>query len=195
MQPTPSVSARAKTQRRRGPSTPSLDTPGPFVSDSVAKATEDSLDALFAAESAANFNQPWQRLDRGSRLDRLRRYVQTYPDTLTPAERASLLTAVLSAFEARQLNTKASVEYDPTTASVLGIRGLRDRVNPSTGLRTFRIDAGVPAASGGGSAVATARTTHKRKVAAATTAAIAAAVAATPPPVLNTKTTGTIEKE
>lgn len=193
MQPTPSVTARAKTQRRRGPSTPSLDTPGPFVSDSVAKATEDSLDALFAAESAANFNQPWQRLDRGSRLDRLRRYVQTYPETLTPAERASLLTAVLSAFEARQLNTKASVEYDPATASVLGIRGLRDRVNPTTGLRTFRIDAnaaassGSSAATGGGSAAAT-RTTHKRKV--ATTAAIAAAVAATPPPVLNTKTTG-----
>lgn len=172
MQPTPPVTARTKTLRRRGPSTPALDTPGPFVSDTVAKATEDSLDALFAAESAANFNQPWQKLDRGSRLDRLRKFVQGYP-SLTPAERASLLSAILSAFEARQLNTKASVEYDPATATVTGVRGLRDRVSPSTGLRTFRIDA---VAAAGASAAAT-RTTHKRKV--ATTAAVVAAVAAT----------------
>ena len=198
MQPTSAVTARTKTLRRRGPSTPSLDTPGPFVSDVVAKATEDSLDALFAAESAANFNQPWQKLDRGSRLDRLRRYVQGYPD-VTPAERASLLSAILSAFEARQLNTKASVEYDPATATIQSIRGLRDRVSPTTGLRVFRID---PVAAAG-SVAAASRVTHKRKV--ATTAAVMAAVAATPltttttttgggsaaapPSVLNTKTT------
>jgi hypothetical protein len=145
---------------------------GPFVSDSVAKSTEDSLDALFAAESAANFNQPWQKLDRGSRLDRLRKFVQSYP-SLSPAERASLLSAILAAFEARQLNTKASVEYDPATATVIGVRGLRERVSTTTGLRTFRIDA---VAAAGGVAAAT-RTTHKRKV--ATTAAVMAAVAAT----------------
>lgn len=181
MQPTPSVTARSKTLRRKGPSTPALDTPGPFVSDSVAKATEDSLDALFAAESAANFNQPWQKLDRGSRLDRLRKFVQTYPG-VSPAERASLLSAVLAAFEARQLNTKASVEYDPATATVTGVRGLRERVSTVTGLRTFRID---PVTAAGGAAAAT-RVTHKRKV--ATTAAVVAAVAATPPAVLNTAT-------
>jgi hypothetical protein len=177
MQPTPPAAARAKTHRRRGPSTPAIDTPGPFVSDSVAKSTEDSLDALFAAESAANFNQPWQKLDRGSRLDRLRRFVQTYPD-LSPAERASLLSAILSAFEARQLNTKASVDYDPATATVTGVRGLKDRVSSSTGLRIFRIDPTAVAAA----AAASTRTTHKRKV--ATTAAVAAAVAATPTPTL-----------
>lgn len=174
MQPVSATTARAKTLRRKGPSTPAIDTPGPFVSDTVAKATEDSLDALFAAETAANFNQPWQKLDRGSRLNRLRQFVQTYPG-LTPAERASLLSAILSAFEARQLNTKASVEYDPATATVTGVRGLRDRVSTSTGLRTFRID---PVAAAGGAA-ATTRTTHKRKV--ATTAAVMAAVAATAP--------------
>jgi hypothetical protein len=171
MQPTPPVTARAKTLRRKGPSTPAIDMVGPFVSDTVAKSTEDSLDALFAAESAANFNQPWQKLDRGSRLDRLRRFVQGYPD-LSPAERASLLSAVLSAFEARQLNTKASVEYDPVTATITGIRGLRERTGATTGLRIFRIDP----VSAAGAAAAT-RTTHKRKV--ATTAAVVAAVAAT----------------
>jgi hypothetical protein len=146
---------RNKTQRRK-PATPTTDVPGPFVSDSVAKATEDSLEALFAAETSANFHQPWQKLDRGSRLDRLRKFVQGYPD-LTPAERASLLTAVLQAFELRQLNTKAVVEYDPATATVTALRGLRERTLPS-GLRTFRIDA----------AAAAARTTQKqRKVATA----------------------------
>lgn len=131
---------RAKTQRRRGPSTPAPDAVGPFGGDSVVKATEDSLDALFAAESAANFNQVWQKLDRGSRLDRLRRFVQAYP-ALTPAERASLLTAVLQAFELRQLNTKSAIDYDPATATVLTVHGLRERTTLS-GLKTFRIDNG-----------------------------------------------------
>jgi hypothetical protein len=148
MQPQ-SSNSRNKTQRRRFPQTPSHDVAGPFGGDNVVKATEDSLDALFAAETTNNFQQPWQKLDRGSRLDRLRKFVQTYnpappAPALTPAERASLLTAVLQAYELRQLNSKLVVEYDPATAAVLSIRGLRDRTNPTTGLRTFRIEA-VPA--------------------------------------------------
>lgn len=126
-----------------------------FAGDTVLKATEDSLDALFAAESEATFHQPWAKLDRGSRLDRLRKFVQSYVSpaapSLTPAERASLLSAILAAFELRQLNTKVAVEYDPVTATVQSIRGLRERIAPS-GLRTFRIDPAVAAA---------ARTTHK----------------------------------
>jgi hypothetical protein len=122
------------------------------------KATEDSLDSLFAAESAACFAQTWQKLDKGGRLDRLRRFVQAYPD-LSPAERASLLTAVLQAFELRQLNSKSAVEYDPITATILSIRGLRERTSTTTGLRTFRIDA-PPTTSA-------ARSTQRRKGAAA----------------------------
>jgi len=124
--------------------TPAPDVPiGPFMGDNVAKATEDSLDALFAAETTNTFQQTWQKLDRGSRLHRLRKFVQAYepPDAplLSPAERASLLTAILQAFELRQLNTKLAVEYDATIATVLSIRGLRERTAPS-GLRTFRIE-------------------------------------------------------
>lgn len=112
---------------------------GQFGGDSVVRSTEESLDALFAAEALTTFQQPWQKLDRGSRLDRLRKFVTAYPD-LSPAERASLLTAVLQAFELRQLNTKVAVEYDTVAAKVTSIRGLRERTAPS-GLRTFRIDA------------------------------------------------------
>ena len=133
---------RNKTQRRRVAPTPPSDVAGPFQGDNVAKATEDSLDALIAAETSNTFHQVWQKLDRGSRLDRLRKFVQGYapPAPLSPAERASLLTAILAAFELRQLNTKLAVEYDPTTATVLNIRGLRERTAPS-GLRTYRIEA------------------------------------------------------
>lgn len=149
---------RTKTQRKRVPNTPALVTGDTaFTGETVLKATDDSLDALFAAESEATFHQAWAKLDRGSRLDRLRKFVQSYisPPTatgvisLTPAERASLLTAVLAAFELRQLNTKVAVEYDPVTATVQSIRGLRERIAPS-GLRTFRIDP-----------TAATRTTHK----------------------------------
>ena len=123
--------------------TPTPDVAGPFQGDNVAKATEDSLDALMAAETTNTFQQTWQKLDRGSRLDRLRKFVQGYtspsPPPLSPAERASLLTAILGAFELRQLNTKLAVEYEPTTATILSIRGLRERTAPS-GLRTYRIE-------------------------------------------------------
>ena len=135
---------RNKTHRRRVAPTPAPDGQlGPFMGDNVVKATEDSLDALFAAETTNTFQQTWQKLDRGSRLDRLRKYVQTYSplnnSPLTPAERASLLTAILQAFELRQLNTKLAVEYDPLTATVTSVRGLRERIAPS-GLRTYRIE-------------------------------------------------------
>ena len=146
---------RAKTVRKKVTPTPQ---PGlaegtSFGGDTVVKVTEDSLDALFAAETEATFKLPWQKLDRGSRLDRLRKFVQSYPG-LSMAERASLLTAVLQAFELRQLNSKLAVDYDPTVASILSVRGLRERIAAS-GLKTFRID--TPAAA--------ARTTLKRKVA------------------------------
>lgn len=140
-----------KTHRRRAPATPVPEVPGPYISDNVAKSTEDSLDALFAAESLANFQQPWQKLDRGSRLDRLRKFVQSSMD-LSLAERASLLTAVLQAYELKQLNSKVAVDYDPVNATVLNIRGLRERINVN-GLRTFRIE---PVSS-------TSRTTQKQR--------------------------------
>jgi len=145
---------RAKTQRKRAPPTAGAAAPdSTFTSDTVCKATEDSLDAFFACESAATFNQPWQKLDRGSRLDRLRKFVASYPGSLTAAERAALLSTVLKAFELRQLNTKVAVEYDPTSATITAIRGLRERITPS-GLRTYRIDPPT---------TARARTTIKRK--------------------------------
>ena len=148
---------RNKTQRRRVAPTPTPDVAGPFQGDNVAKATEDSLDALMAAETTNTFQQVWQKLDRGSRLDRLRKFVHSFnppgQHQLSPAERASLLTAVLAAFELRQLNTKLAVEYEPTTATVLSIRGLRERTAPS-GLRTYRIEA-----------VANRSTTQKQRIA------------------------------
>ena len=146
---------RNKTQRRRPTQPPSQGQGGPgqgpggidsiFHKDTIVSTTEKSLDALFSTELTQTFQQPWQKLDKGSRLNRLRKFTQSFVSTLTPsnpltaAERASLLTAILQAFELRQLNTKGSVEYDPTTATILSIRGLRE-IASSSGLRTFRID-------------------------------------------------------
>lgn len=148
---------RAKTLRKKtAPAAPAAGGAGTDAfggGDSIVKATEDSLDAFFACESAANFNQSWQKLDRGSRLDRLRKFAASYPGSLTAAERAALLSTVLKAFELRQLNTKVAVEYDPTTATITAIRGLRERTTLS-GLRTYRIDP---------PSVPRARTTIKRK--------------------------------
>lgn len=129
---------RNKTQRKRI-NTPTPIVPiGPFMGDNVVKATEDSLDAFLSAD-LISFNQPWTRLDRGAKLDRLRKYVQAYPG-LSPAESASLLATILQAYETKQLNTKLAIDYDPVEAKVLVVRGLKERVGLS-GLRTFRIEA------------------------------------------------------
>jgi len=133
-----------KTQRRKQAPAPALasNLPGvgapPPTADSIVKATEESLDIFLASEAQRTFQQPWTALDRGSRMDRLRRWVQAYPD-VTPAERASLLAAVLQAFELRYLNSKFAVDYDPTTATIITVKGLRERRN-AVGLRTFRIE-------------------------------------------------------
>jgi hypothetical protein len=130
---------RNKTIRKRTIPTPTPDVPtGPFLGDSATKATEDSLEAFLNADQAS-FNQPWQKLDRGARMDRLRKFVQGYPD-LSPAESASLLAAILQAFETRQLNTKLAVDYDATSAQIISLRGLKERLNLN-GLKTFRFDA------------------------------------------------------
>ena len=113
-----------KTQRRRGPTTLGDGASAPFESDKIVSSTEESLDALFTAEADKTFHQAWQRLDRGSRLDRLRKFIHAYAD-VSPAEKASLLAAVLEAFELKQLGTKVAVEYDPVTAQIKSIPGIR----------------------------------------------------------------------
>ena len=127
-----------KTQRRRGPTTLGDGASAPFESDKIVSSTEESLDALFTAEADKTFHQAWQRLDRGSRLDRLRKFIHAYAD-VSPAEKASLLAAVLEAFELKQLGTKVAVEYDPVTAQIKSIPGIRFKTAPS-GLKAFRYD-------------------------------------------------------
>ena len=129
--------AHNKTQRRRGPQTPTQDTSGAFQSASVIEATETSLEALFAADAAATFHQPWLRLDRGAKWDRLRRFIEAYPD-LNVEERESLRATVRMAHEAGQLKTKGAIDYDAAAGEVLAIHGLRERKTPSG--RKFRIE-------------------------------------------------------
>jgi hypothetical protein len=114
-----------------------MDTSGAFQSSSVIEATETSLDALFAAEATATFQQPWLKLDRGAKWDRLRRFVEAYPG-LTGEERDSLRAATRLAHEAGQLKAKAAVDYDANNGEVLTIHGLRERKTPSG--RKFRIE-------------------------------------------------------
>ena len=127
-----------KTQRRRGPTTVGDGSAAPFESDKIVTTAEESLDVLFAAEAEKTFHQAWQRLDRGSRLDRLRKYIRAYPD-VSPAERASLLAAVLEAFELKLLGTKLAVDYDAASAQIKNIPGIRVRTTPS-GLKAFRYE-------------------------------------------------------
>ena len=142
-----------KTQRRRGPQTPTMDMSGAFQPATMIEATETSLDAHFAADSAFTFQQPWLKLDRGSKWDRLRRFVEAYPD-LSAEERDSLRAATRLAHEAGQLKAKAAIDYDANNGEVLTIHGLRERKTPSG--RKFRIEPRVAAktrkAAGGAAA-------------------------------------------
>ena len=60
------------------------------------------------------YKRPWHRLERGLRLNRLRKFVdeEALRLTLTPPEKAALDTQIMKANDKKLLNSKNAVIYD-----------------------------------------------------------------------------------
>jgi hypothetical protein len=69
--------------------------------------------------------KPWNRLDRGHRIQKIREWVNRldgdkYPDSLKDEIRSSLVRAI----QRKEITTNACVEYDTETCKVTGVPAL-----------------------------------------------------------------------
>jgi hypothetical protein len=81
----------------------------------------------FLNEDANNaFKRPWHKLEKGLRMNRLRKFSEDEGKrlALTEPEKTALLSLLLKAFEKKTLNSKSAVIYDPTDETIKEIKGL-----------------------------------------------------------------------
>jgi hypothetical protein len=150
---------RVNTTRRNGKRAPSPFRPATDVSGSVVLAMpaapapapappnlataslEKSVSNLLEAETAATLlTKPWLRLERGLRLQKYRAFTEAYPG-LSTAERLALCEFLVRANDARQLNTKAAIQYEG--GKIIAIKGLKIiRTGDPSVPAVFKIDSG-----------------------------------------------------
>jgi hypothetical protein len=151
---------RVNTTRRNGKRAPSPFRPATDVSGSVVLAMpastppppptpvslatvtlEKSVSNLLEAETAATLlTKPWLRLERGLRLQKYRAFTEAYP-ALSAAERVALYEFLVRANDARQLNTKAAIQYEG--GKIISIKGLKIiRTGDPSVPAVFKIDSG-----------------------------------------------------
>ena len=72
------------------------------------------------------YKRPWHRLERGLRLNRLRKFVdeEAVRLTLTAVEKTALDAQIMKANEKKLLNSKNAVIYDQDEQKIKEIKGL-----------------------------------------------------------------------
>lgn len=102
---------------------------------------EKNMTNFFEAESASVLlTKPWLRLERGLRLQKFRAFVEAYPG-LSTDEKTNMLNFLVKANDAKQLNTKAQIQYD--NGVIQAIKGLKIiRTGDPTVPAVFKIETG-----------------------------------------------------
>jgi hypothetical protein len=116
--------------------------PPPPPSFNLATATlEKTVSNMLEAETASTLlTKPWLRLERGLRLQKYRAFTEAYPG-LSSEERASLYDYLVRANDAKQLNTKAAIQYE--AGKIIAIKGLKIiRTGDPSVPAVFKIDSG-----------------------------------------------------
>jgi hypothetical protein len=127
--------SRGKTMKRR--------------TEDIATAAEmdPALMSLLTTESATALKRPWLRLERGARLQKFRAYAEASLEMTTSAEKDILYKALVTANDAKLLNSKQQVVYDSESGVITDIKGLRiSRIG--TAPPTVKIDAIRPTKKG-----------------------------------------------
>lgn len=86
--------------------------------------TETALADLLREENMLAARQPWARLDRGLRVQRLRAFAAAHPSMTTATEVAALARVLVQALDARTLNSKQRLQYDSCLGVVQDVSGL-----------------------------------------------------------------------
>ena len=81
---------------------------------------------FLAVNSEDAFTRPWHRLERGMRLNRLRKFVDEEAERFQFSENDKIImfNMLTKALDKKQLNSKSIVTYDPETQKILEIKGL-----------------------------------------------------------------------
>ena len=86
----------------------------------------DQFMKFLETNSEDAFTRQWHRLERGMRLNRLRRFGDEEAERfhLSDDEKAGLFTVLVKALDKKQLNSKSIVTYDTAQQKILEIKGL-----------------------------------------------------------------------
>lgn len=121
------MSTRGKTIKR-GNSPPShqdsLSTPTTFVQSSAD--LNNTFLQFLSANAEAAYKRPWHRLERGLRLNRLRKFAEEEAarTQLSDLEFQRLVCVLQKALDKKLLNSKLTVTYDMEQEKILEIKGL-----------------------------------------------------------------------
>jgi hypothetical protein len=112
------MSGLAKTRRRV------MDVSGNFAG--ILSDRSDQFMKFLVTNSEDAFTRPWHRLERGMRLNRLRRFVDEEAQRfhLVEDEKNELFTMLTKSLDKKQLNSKSIVNYDSEQQKILEIKGL-----------------------------------------------------------------------
>lgn len=97
-------------------------TPAEFPNYGMDSKLEDFLN-LNASEA---YKRPWHRLERGLRLNRLRKFIEAEKIRMALSDQDTdlLRSRLEKAFEKKLLNSKTAVVYDPASEMIQEIKGL-----------------------------------------------------------------------
>jgi len=85
----------------------------------------DKFMAFLATNADNAYTRPWHRLEKGLRINRLRKYAQEETErfNFNESEQQAMFETLSKALEKKQLNSKSIVNYDTTQQKILEIKG------------------------------------------------------------------------
>lgn len=88
--------------------------------------TQDSLTKFLDQEAGGAYKRQWHRLERGLRLNRLRRFAEEESKrlNLSETEKANLYQLLAKSLDKKLLNSKTAVIYDLEKEQITEIKGL-----------------------------------------------------------------------
>jgi hypothetical protein len=85
----------------------------------------DQFMKFLTSNSEDAFTRPWHRLERGMRINRLRKYTEeeALRFNLSDEEREDMLQTLIKVHDKKQLNSKSIVTYDQAQQKILEVKG------------------------------------------------------------------------
>ncbi len=127
---TPPLFPRNKTRRAGSPepsaSSSATSGGGAAASESTDYAINRGLEAFLEVNASGAYKRPWHRLERGLRLNRIRRFIEaeTTRMHLAPTDVEHLTNLLHRALDRKFLNSKTSVIYNADAEEIQEIKGL-----------------------------------------------------------------------